>query len=459
MSWALRGLLGALVAALFLPFLVPQVRVQLRQGMTTFGPPVSLETLQLSTDLSAPIGDPTDSISAGLWLRRYAQAVANHQPVSLDNHRLMAEIAQAAGQGDPGNAFWPHVEAMGQEAIGNRAQAEDALQRASKCQRWTDYQRHNLLEAISQLRSRHGREMAWHYAALAEWRNDATPEAMAAIFLEQASNRSLLAEAKPGFELMFRAQTTADGRDAAARLVAASSGKTSSRLVDDFDRTAYWKKLRLLTVFSATAPGSLTLTVFCFLFVLAVAVLWARSPILVETLSGKTSLITAVCVSVVIYVLTRMVMPSLLAALSLAAFGFDSTNQPFFVRWGRKAMNFVHQIVGGVFGALLLAAAISSATTAAQAVRATPQAEWPALLTPYPLFGAFIGLAFVWLAFVPAVAAAHGRPSEDMVAPALRRLAVTALITAAVLAVVCTPFCIWLERHLLLEADQHFWFG
>lgn len=459
MSGALRGLLGALFAALLLPFLVPQIRIFLVQGMFTFHAPASLAPLQISTDLTSPIGDPTDSISAGLWLRRYAQAIEDDQTVSVDNHLLMTEIAQAAAVGDPGNAFWPHVEAMGQESLGNRTQSLDALERASQCTRWTDYQRHNLLEAVSALRRRHGREMAWHYAALAEWRNDATPVAMAKTFLERPGSRPLPDTAQPGLELMFRAQTTANGRESAARLVAATSGKTAVPLFDDFDRTAYWKKMRLLTVFSATGPGALTLTVFFFLLIGGFALVWAQSPMLVETLSGKNSIITAVCVSVVIYFLTRMIMPSLLAALSLAAFGFDSTNQPFFVRWGRRMINFIHQIVGGAFAAVLLAMGIASATTAAQACRTTAEAQWPALLTPYPLIGGFIGLAFVWLAFVPAVAAAHGRPSEDMVSPALKRFAGSGLVTAAVLAVVSMPICIWMERLLLLEADQHFWFG
>ncbi len=120
--------------------------------------------LTASSGGSGPMDVPRSTAEAGLWMQLGCARLVSGHDLTKDELQSLVRISQgmqrAGAQFD--NAFWPEMEAVFLEQLGDKKGARLAWEVATKCANWRDYQAARLLDEAD---TDHA-ALAWHVAGL-----------------------------------------------------------------------------------------------------------------------------------------------------------------------------------------------------------------------------------------------------------------------------------------------------
>ncbi|MEJ5169655.1 MAG: hypothetical protein WHU10_01580 [Fimbriimonadales bacterium] len=98
--------------------------------------------------------------TAGL-LRMRAAELRNPEARTRRRLREALRAAQEAGRRESGNAFWPQMQAVFHQALGEARPARTAWETAARSRRWNDLQTEELLKRAEDAAAAHGIRQAW----------------------------------------------------------------------------------------------------------------------------------------------------------------------------------------------------------------------------------------------------------------------------------------------------------
>jgi hypothetical protein len=124
-------------------------------------------------DISSPRVDtmrpPISTAEAGLWMQLGCERLTTGRPLSKPELQSLVGIARYmprwSNPSQFNNAFWPQMEAVFLDRLGDTAGAQNAWKKAAKCEVWKDYQAARLLDEADHIRESSG-PMSWHLAGL-----------------------------------------------------------------------------------------------------------------------------------------------------------------------------------------------------------------------------------------------------------------------------------------------------
>ncbi|MCU0315480.1 MAG: hypothetical protein MUC92_02685 [Fimbriimonadaceae bacterium] len=136
MLLATRVFLGLLVGSVLVVLLHPASFAIVSVGLAA---PWQTENRQVveRTLFRSPLPDPLALPDRALWLMQPVSGVTELN--RRDAWLLKLEIATSGSEADPENAFWSWHEAIAQSALGNKAQAQEALAKAKERSHWYRY--------------------------------------------------------------------------------------------------------------------------------------------------------------------------------------------------------------------------------------------------------------------------------------------------------------------------------
>jgi len=115
---------------------------------------------------TGPLDAPQSVAEIGLWMQLGCSRLAAGQKLSKEELQSLLQLADLAEKtklpAQFNNAFWPQMQAVFYDQLGDRAKAEQAWLKATACENWNDYQSTRLLQKADDLQS----PLAWHFAGL-----------------------------------------------------------------------------------------------------------------------------------------------------------------------------------------------------------------------------------------------------------------------------------------------------
>ena len=162
-SWA-RALLGVALGSCLTLF----IHRESRPYMTGLVPrPAEAKSIRTMSGAGVgPLEAPRSTAEAGLWMQLGCGRLAMGQTLSKVELQSLAGLArymenwQQPSQFD--NAFWPQMEAMFLDQLGEKDAAKKAWLEATKCTRWRDFQTARLMVEADDSSA----PLAWHFAGL-----------------------------------------------------------------------------------------------------------------------------------------------------------------------------------------------------------------------------------------------------------------------------------------------------
>ena len=120
--------------------------------------------LTASSGGTGPLDIPQSTAEAGLWMQLGCARLASGQKLSREELESLLRISQGMQRWGQqfDNAFWPQMEAVFLDQLGDNSGARRAWEVATKCSNWRDYQSERLLDEAD---TNHAK-LAWHVAGL-----------------------------------------------------------------------------------------------------------------------------------------------------------------------------------------------------------------------------------------------------------------------------------------------------
>ena len=180
MSPSLRAFYGVLVGAFLVLLLHPFSRPYITQGVWVLGDsPYLHQTASLPENLGA-LPEPRTFEDASLWIVTACEREFGGRKLTREQTLLLVEVAQAAAERDPDNAYWRQAEAVFQRRLGNEEVSIKAWRTASLASRWDDYQNDRLARVVDGVQKESGTLLSWHYALVASRKSSAVPRTVLA---------------------------------------------------------------------------------------------------------------------------------------------------------------------------------------------------------------------------------------------------------------------------------------
>ena len=196
MSPTLRAFYGALAGAFIVLLVHPYSRPYLLQGVLVVGDSPFLRKTEMLSENISTLPEPRTLEDASLWVVTALERDLSGQELSANDALLLAEVAQAAAERDPDNAYWRQAEAIFQRKLGNGEVALRAWHTASLASRWNDYQNERLAKVLDGLKGESDRHFAWHYGLVDTRKSSVVPRAVLAF-----ARQTLRGEASKDFDL------------------------------------------------------------------------------------------------------------------------------------------------------------------------------------------------------------------------------------------------------------------
>jgi len=115
---------------------------------------------------------PRTALEASLWADAGAHQIrSNKKPTKADLHNLL-EAVQIGGKLEPNNAYWPQMEALFSQMLGNRQDAIKQWIAASKKPKWNDHQADRLHRVVVEIEKSSGHRSSWPLFALTAFKDD-----------------------------------------------------------------------------------------------------------------------------------------------------------------------------------------------------------------------------------------------------------------------------------------------
>jgi Na+-transporting methylmalonyl-CoA/oxaloacetate decarboxylase gamma subunit len=194
-----RALAGAAFGALLTLLLHPVSRPFLLSATYRGQASEFQRSLDTTTNNPAP---PEDLLGASLWVQLALERLnAQDAPLKQKEMQTVLKITQSAAARDVGNAYWHQARAAILLAAGHPLDARAAWIRASRGNRWDDYQANRLMRSREILATMTGTHQAWQIAYVFHHRSNAAPKAI------ERFARTLLGDATPtelnGLEIRY----------------------------------------------------------------------------------------------------------------------------------------------------------------------------------------------------------------------------------------------------------------
>ncbi len=153
-------------------------RAHLSQGLWRFGESSFLDRSDELPENVSVLAPPKDLDDAGIWMLVACQSLLRNRELAPEQARVLARVAESAGQAETSNAFWPQMASLLAWRAGDFEAARRAWGLASLRERWDDRQTSRLERILAGLRREEGATMAWHYAFAYGKRSRAPAEAL-----------------------------------------------------------------------------------------------------------------------------------------------------------------------------------------------------------------------------------------------------------------------------------------
>ena len=212
LSPRLRALVGAAAGAVLVLIAHPVTRPSLVAVFRPTPPDALARILR-----RPPLAKPTDAATGAAYLLEGARRRAEGPALAAAETRTMLAVAAEGEAIEPDNPFWP----MAAFYFG-RGEDRAAWRRASRCKRFFDHQRVDMIRDRDRIVARVGDAQGWVYAAIAPQRSPAMIEG-----IRNTALRTLQGIDSESAHLEFAYETIRNGaliRDGAERLALGQAG-------------------------------------------------------------------------------------------------------------------------------------------------------------------------------------------------------------------------------------------
>lgn len=173
-----RIALGALIGSLLTLAIHPSSRPFLGMSLFHLGRSETMSGHPLLQENIGVLPYPGDAMKAAIWMEVGANRINRRLEIKTADLRALIRVANAAGQSDPNNAFWPQMEAVFRRQAKDIEGTLECWHLASRRLTWNDYQSNRLLMVRTELEHEFGGEQAWQSARLFYSRTDASAAAI-----------------------------------------------------------------------------------------------------------------------------------------------------------------------------------------------------------------------------------------------------------------------------------------
>lgn len=172
MTRFVRAMVGALIGALAVLLYNGLSRPYVLYLFSQFAAKPTVAESKWITGNQKVLLPPNTPIEASLWADAGAYKMRFAKHTSAADLKNLVHALQIGGRLEPWNAFWPQMEALAFNALGDRAKALQLWKAASKRPKWNDHQADRMHKVVEELERAAGQRFSWPLFALTAFRND-----------------------------------------------------------------------------------------------------------------------------------------------------------------------------------------------------------------------------------------------------------------------------------------------
>lgn len=452
MNWLKRAVAGALVGALAVLFIHPEVRPIMLHGLMRYQPSAFARTLLQEQTGTRTLPNPKAGTDNADLLEAGADQVVSRRGLTQNQALLMAEIALAGKESEPENAYWLQMSAVFQQVLAHPEESAESWQAAAELTRWNDYAPARAARKIEGLEEETGENLAWHRAVAWETQKGSSLSALESITWTMSRTEPGATAANARLII----NNIAPGRRRTQLRLGVLGGAETKRLVAE-DQEPFSPVLACFTsMLTASLPGAFLLTSAFGFLLWFLARLGAKTEALRWLFSPVYSAPIGTVLGFLLYLVTRQPFAAFSVALAFAAFALVQPNRDI-PKGSRPNVAGLVAVArsAGIAGALALTLLLAGLTQSSQAVlQLRPDVALAPVGSPLLAAGSIFCLAIA-IAAAPAWAHFKRWPAWEAGALALRQFGFAMAVLGAVGAVAAAPACLALDRVASNALDYH----